>query len=161
MYFNITYRMRLRVKSIIASRKLALTYERQHNLLHVQSLLTIVCLVAPARPQTKKYTVHSSALLSQRVHRSVCRKHFALLRSAKRTTSFPAGARRQTNTNGIPYLDRYGTTTSSRESLLSPDPPSSLPPRDWEDRRQALLSFAGDEIRYFVKVISPRKVSFR
>lgn len=74
-------------------------------------------------------------------------------RSAKRATSFPAGARRQTNTNGIPYLNRYGTTTSSRARF-------SLQPR-LERPAGSPLFCPGDEIRYFVKVISPRKVSFR
>lgn len=52
------------------------------------------------------------------------------------------------------------TTTSSRcENPRAREHAFSSP---WlESRRQALLSCRRDEIRYFVKVISPRKVSFR
>lgn len=71
--------------------------------------------------------------------------------------------RKQTSTNayGILHLGRLGAaTTSSRgDARISARARSPSP---WlESRRRALLSCRRDEIRYFVKVISPRKVSFR
>jgi len=85
-----------------------------------------------------------------------------LFQSTKRSEasrSISAGSLKQTSTNAYHIsVDserrfRGAMWESLRERVFS---------SPWlESRRQALLSCRRDEIRYFVKVISPRKVSFR
>lgn len=107
------------------------------------------------------------------IHRSICYIYSerasqrivdarSNLRCRTSARSVSAGSSKQTGANayGKPRLGRLEAATSSRDDARISARARFLSP--WlESRRQALLSCRRDEIRYFVKVISPRKVSFR
>jgi len=147
-----------RLHLISSNCKLALDYINRHYILFSRFITSYQSSWNVSARNCAKNMPPVFSTLLRNAHWSVHCMYFRKTSRNKRArhSSQQTCADKQAKTHAeISYLKRFEAVTSlQRHESVSPLP------RDSKTNGR-LSSLAGDEIRYFVKVISPRKVSFR